>query len=215
MVASFGGSDKAPDWYLNLVANPEVTVERRWARGGYRAVVTACSVSSAGIQPMAVRTMSREYYLRPVASPSHEARSWSPEVESMKGSCLCGAVQYEADQLDGPIGHCHCHTCRKANAAAFNSFGSVNREHFRWLKGQDKLSSFESSRGKLRYFCSVCGSQLIADRQAQPYVILRVATLDDDPGVRPAAHIWTSHDVPWLGYGAEIPAFAELPPARE
>jgi len=37
VVASFGGSDKAPDWYLNLVANPEVTVERRWARGGYRA----------------------------------------------------------------------------------------------------------------------------------------------------------------------------------
>lgn len=37
LVASFGGSDKAPDWYLNLVANPEVTVERRWARGGYRA----------------------------------------------------------------------------------------------------------------------------------------------------------------------------------
>ena len=37
VVASFGGSDKAPDWYLNLMANPEVTVERRWARGVYRA----------------------------------------------------------------------------------------------------------------------------------------------------------------------------------
>ncbi|MGA7869618.1 MAG: nitroreductase/quinone reductase family protein [Candidatus Binatus sp.] len=37
VVASFGGSDKAPDWYLNLVANPEVTVERRWVRGAYRA----------------------------------------------------------------------------------------------------------------------------------------------------------------------------------
>ncbi|MGO9059528.1 MAG: nitroreductase/quinone reductase family protein [Candidatus Binataceae bacterium] len=37
VVASFGGSDKAPGWYLNLVANPEVTVERRWTRGAYRA----------------------------------------------------------------------------------------------------------------------------------------------------------------------------------
>src|SRR5712671_8139702 len=27
VVASFGGSDKAPDWYLNLMANPEATVE--------------------------------------------------------------------------------------------------------------------------------------------------------------------------------------------
>ena len=37
VVASFGGSDRPPDWSLNLVANPEVTVERRWARGAYRA----------------------------------------------------------------------------------------------------------------------------------------------------------------------------------
>lgn len=37
----------------------------------------------------------------------------------MKGSCLCGAIEYEVDQLDMPISHCHCRTCRKAHAAAF------------------------------------------------------------------------------------------------
>lgn len=49
----------------------------------------------------------------------------------MKGSCLCGAVAYEIDQLDMPIGHCHCHTCRKAHAAAYTSTAGVLREHFR------------------------------------------------------------------------------------
>jgi ADP-ribosyl-[dinitrogen reductase] hydrolase len=132
----------------------------------------------------------------------------------MKGSCLCGAVQYEVDRLDGPIGHCHCRTCRKANAAAFTSTAGISREHFRWLKGQDKLSSFESSPGKLRHFCSICGSQLVAERPAQAHVILRVATLDDDPGSRPVAHIWTSHDVPWLSYDDELPAYPEWPPGR-
>ena len=39
----------------------------------------------------------------------------------MKGSCLCGAIVYEVDQLDMPILHCHCTTCRKAHAAAFTS----------------------------------------------------------------------------------------------
>jgi hypothetical protein len=29
-------------------------------------------------------------------------------------------------------------------------------------------------------------------------MILRAATLDDDPGVRPILHMWVSHDVPWL-----------------
>lgn len=28
--------------------------------------------------------------------------------------------------------------------------------------------------------------------------MLRVATLDDDPGVRPMEHIWMSQAVPWL-----------------
>ena len=45
-------------------------------------------------------------------------------------------------------------------------------------------------------------------------VILRVATLDEDPGVRPKAHIWASHHVPWLDYGTDLPTFAEAPPPK-
>jgi hypothetical protein len=72
------------------------------------------------------------------------------------------------------------------------------REDFRWLAGEERLTRYESSEGKYRYFCSTCDSHLMAERAAQPHVILRVATLDDDPGARPEFHIWTSHDVPWL-----------------
>ena len=116
----------------------------------------------------------------------------------MKGSCLCGAVEYELDQLDMPIMNCHCNTCRKAHAAPFAPTAGVMRDHFRWIKGKEKLSEYESSPGKLRYFCSICGSQLMAERPAQPHVIVRLATLDEDPGLRPEAHLWCSHDVPWL-----------------
>lgn len=129
------------------------------------------------------------------------------------GSCLCGAVAYSVTRLDKPIGHCHCMTCQKAHAAAFASTAGVLREDFRWLRGEDKLSNYESSPGKLRHFCSVCGSQLVAERVAQPYMIIRVATLDQDPGERPAQHIWTSHDRPWLA-SADLPSHDEWPPGR-
>ncbi len=132
----------------------------------------------------------------------------------MKGSCLCGAIEYEVDSLDMPIAHCHCQTCRKAHAAPFATTAGVMREHFRWLKGEDKLSAFESSLGKLRHFCSICGSQLMAERANQPHVILRVATLDEDPLVAPQLHIWTSHDVPWLGY-ENIVVYPEWQPNRK
>jgi len=57
---------------------------------------------------------------------------------------------------------------------------------------------YESSPGKLRRFCSRCGTHVVDERPAQPHVFLCVATLDDDPKLRPALHIWTSHDLLWL-----------------
>lgn len=133
-------------------------------------------------------------------------------MSTLHGSCLCKAIAYELDRLDMPVSHCHCHTCRKAHGAAFASTAGVMREHFRWTRGQELLTSFESSPGKLRHFCSRCGSQLMAERPAQAHVIVRVATLDDDPGVTPQAHIWTAHDVPWLAYQG-IPECAQWQPA--
>jgi deazaflavin-dependent oxidoreductase (nitroreductase family) len=37
VVASFGGSDTPPAWYLNLVSEPDVRVERGWSGATYRA----------------------------------------------------------------------------------------------------------------------------------------------------------------------------------
>lgn len=132
----------------------------------------------------------------------------------MKGSCLCGAVRYEVDQLDMPAAHCHCRTCQKAHAAAFATTAGVFRQHFRLMAGEQHLKSYESSPGKLRWFCSMCGTHLVAEREGQGHVILRVATLDEDPGVRPVARIWRSHDVPWLAHSEELLSYDEWPPGR-
>lgn len=63
----------------------------------------------------------------------------------MKGSCLCGGVEYEVSMLDMPIIFCHCKTCQKAHAAPFAPSAGVLRKNFRWFRGEDKISSFESS----------------------------------------------------------------------
>lgn len=125
------------------------------------------------------------------------------------GSCLCKAVRYEIDALDTPIGHCHCTSCRKACSSAYTSTARVAREKFRWISGVEKLTAFESTPGKLRRFCSVCGSEIFAEWVDQTQFILRVATLDDDPGARPAVHIWTSHDVAWLQDDDTLPRLPE------
>lgn len=133
---------------------------------------------------------------------------------SLKGSCLCEAVAYEIDGLDSPIKHCHCRTCRKAQGAAFNSAAQVKREHFRWLSGEDKLAAYESSPGKLRRFCSVCGSPILSEYPDRPFVVLRVATLDEDPGLKAEQHIWLSHAAPWLEESEAMERYEEWPPTH-
>jgi hypothetical protein len=100
----------------------------------------------------------------------------------------------------GPIAHCHCATCRKAHGSAFSSVSSVPRDKFRWTKGANLLASYESSPGKLRRFCSKCGSQIVAERAGQPSVILRLGCLDTPITDRPKAHIWRSQ-----GHRGSIP----------
>jgi hypothetical protein len=130
---------------------------------------------------------------------------------SLQGECLCGAIAYEVTQLDDVIVHCHCRTCRKAHASAFASTARVDRRHFGWRRGEDQVTAYESSPGKLRWFCGKCGSHLVAERSGMAHVILRVATLDDDPAMQPAMHIWTSHDVPWLDATEPMPRYDTAP----
>jgi ADP-ribosyl-[dinitrogen reductase] hydrolase len=124
---------------------------------------------------------------------------------TMKGSCLCGAVAFDAEPPAGGlrIGFCSCPSCRKAHAAPFNAYASVPRETFHWLCGQDKTSTYQSSPGKSRHFCSVCGSQLISEHRGEPTVILRVALLDADPGARPVEHIFLGLKAPWCDWEAD------------
>lgn len=127
------------------------------------------------------------------------------------GSCLCGAIAYEATGFVGPIGHCHCRTCRKAHSAAFSTTGRVDRAGFRWTRGEDRLRQFESSPGKRRHFCSICGSHLMAEWVDQATVILRLGCLDTPIEERPVVHIWTSQKAPWFEIDAALPQLPEGP----
>jgi hypothetical protein len=116
----------------------------------------------------------------------------------LTGSCLCGAVAYEVAAPLERIAHCHCRTCRKTHGAAFSSVTAVPRESFRWVRGEDVLAAWESSPGKFRRFCSRCGSHIMAERTAQPVVLLRLGCLDTSVAELPQQlHIWRSGAASW------------------
>jgi len=113
-----------------------------------------------------------------------------------------------------PIQICHCVQCHKAQGGPFSAVIPVAVSAFQLLGGEEFLQAYESSPGKRRLFCSVCGCHIVAFRDKSPNVLLRAATLDVDPGIRPQRHIWRSHDVPWLVEDGAIPSYPEWPPDK-
>jgi hypothetical protein len=129
---------------------------------------------------------------------------------SVKGSCLCGGIQYEVNGGFGTVVNCHCSMCRKVTGAAFRTRAAVATAAFRWLAGESLLSRYESSPGETRTFCRVCGATLptfFRDRPGQ--IGLPLGTLDDDPGVRPSAHVFVDSKAPWFEITDHLPQYSE------
>lgn len=137
------------------------------------------------------------------------------EADMIKGSCHCGAVQWESAGRLHRFANCHCEDCRKINGASFSSNLVMDASGFQITKGEEVVTRYESSPGKYRCFCSRCGSPVHTFMNAKPdIVILRVGTVDGDPALRPQMHIWVSAKAPWYEILDNLPQHPEgyVPP---
>ena len=124
--------------------------------------------------------------------------------------CLCGAVRWA---IDGPLEwmvHCHCSRCRKAHGSAFATWGIGPAASFR-LHGAEHRSRWESSPRSFRCFCKYCGS-VVPDDPSGEQAIVPAGSFTDDPGIRPAAHIFVASKAPWYELQDELPRFDAWPP---
>jgi hypothetical protein len=122
------------------------------------------------------------------------------------GSCMCGGVRYDVTGKVGPIANCHCSTCQKAQGTAFATNAPVRKKYFRLLSGGDLVTEFESSPGKKRCFCRVCGSPLWSYRNADPDIIrIRLGLVEGDPGRRPLAHVFVGEQASWYEIRDDLP----------
>jgi hypothetical protein len=126
-----------------------------------------------------------------------------------RGSCLCGEVAYEVEGALEHTHHCHCSYCRKTHGTPYAT-GALARGR-RWLRGEPSVARYESSPGFHRYFCARCGSALPGD-PAAGFSFIPFGTLDGDPGVRPAFHMFSASKAPWWEIRDGLPRFDAFPP---
>jgi hypothetical protein len=138
----------------------------------------------------------------------------------IRGSCLCGAVAFEIDGRVTPIQLCHARRCQKFTGSAFAPELAARAERFRWLRGADKVTTYEAPLLReppplRRSFCKTCGSPLPSLQPETGSVLLLAGVLDDDPGTRPFGHIFTSHAPPWDEIPGDLPQHPERPPPEQ
>jgi len=131
----------------------------------------------------------------------------------LKGSCLCGSVNYEIHGELGAIVMCHCRKCRKANGSAFATNAPIATSAFKLISGASSVGEFQSTDGVFRVFCKNCGSPLYSRRPRVPDLIrLRIGTLDTAIDSKPTEHIYAASKAEWETICDELPQHAELPP---
>lgn len=104
------------------------------------------------------------------------------------GSCLCGKVTFRVGGELSNMTHCHCSMCRKTHGSQFATY--MTATECEYTSGAELIESFISSEGFARAFCKDCGSVLPESNEEGQYDI-PAGLLDDDPGLRPEAHIFT------------------------
>ncbi|MGQ9426861.1 GFA family protein [Gilvimarinus sp. F26214L] len=75
-------------------------------------------------------------------------------MNTHKGSCHCGEVQYEVDMDIEELMSCNCSICsRRGHLLAFTS-----EDNFRLRQGEDVLRDYQFGSGNIHHlFCSNCG----------------------------------------------------------
>jgi hypothetical protein len=129
----------------------------------------------------------------------------------VRGSCLCGAVKYEADAPFKWMAYCHCSMCRKSTGGLFDTGLGVPMPQFRWTSGHEAITNYASSPNSHRSFCRHCGSAVPFELQHSSVMLMPAGGLDDDPGVQPQAHIFVRDKSPCKVIDDGLPQFATWP----
>ena len=137
-----------------------------------------------------------------------------PRPSITEGSCLCGAVAYEATGEPLFMQHCHCLRCRRARGAAHGSNLFYKEADFRWTRGLERVREYKlpEARFHTTAFCGKCGGAVPRVSSERGIVVIPAGTVDSDPPIRPQRHIFTNYKAAWFEITDSLPQFTEAPP---
>lgn len=119
------------------------------------------------------------------------------EMYMINGSCLCGNIKFKITGEPFSLSYCHCSRCRKA-AGVYSAVLVGKSDDLLITHGHDDIAKFSPGKDWKfeRCFCKNCGTSL-GDMATGDIYVIAASALDDDPKIRPSAHIHTASKPDW------------------
>jgi len=99
---------------------------------------------------------------------------------------MCGAVRYEAEDVETEVGACHCVMCQRWAGGPFVTT-TADKVTF---QGEENLTRFQSSDWAERGFCRVCGSNLFYRVLKRDSHEMCIGGFDDKQGITMTGEIF-------------------------
>ncbi len=116
----------------------------------------------------------------------------------IRGECNCTAVAFEISaELPGVI-ICHCSICRRATGSNGIAVIVIDKETFRWTRGEDHITSWEKPGADWQtWFCRTCGSPLPGKNDASRMFVPAGLILHGAENLKVVQHIWVDSKAAW------------------
>jgi len=115
----------------------------------------------------------------------------------VRGQCLCGRVAFEIAGKIPSLYQCHCSLCRKQSGAASSTATIVASANFRWLSGQELVSSWIKETGFRSDFCSNCGAPVPNPLRNLPYVWVPAGLLEEGKDLAIRMQLFVGSKAAW------------------
>ena len=119
----------------------------------------------------------------------------------IKGSCLCGAVRFNASGAARDPTACHCSQCRKQSG---HYWASVNIPMSGFSVTGD-VRWYEASAAAKRGFCPICGSYLFWKAHDEDEIGVAMGALDCPTGLKLERHIFTADKGDYYDIADHVP----------
>lgn len=148
----------------------------------------------------------------PPSEPLRANDSLATRRGPLQGSCFCARVAYRLPGRVFFLNHCHCAMCRRFTGSAFGSYLHADGAGFVWVRGEDEVSTYQSSPGNQRAFCRHCGGKLPVIEEDGAHAIIPAGSLESDPGIFATAQFFGASKAPWFTITDPAPVYEEFPP---